>query len=322
MPDMNLTIVALDAHPMNPGDLSWKRFRVFGTLNIYPRTNPDEIHQRAANADILLINKVKIEGSMMERLPKLKLIVVTATGYDNVDMKAAITLGIAVYNAKSYSSFSVAQHVFALILHFSNYVNLHNQSVRDNKWAFLTDFSYFLQPLQELNGLTLGLFGLGDIGQKVAKIGSAFGMKIIATKRNLKDNPLNYVSLLPFEELIQQSDILSLHAPLTEQTRNLFDIRVFEKMKSSAILINTARGAIINENDLVQALKNRVIRGAGLDVLSTEPPRPDHPLYNLDNCVITPHHAWATVSSRKQLMNISFNNIIAFQEGDDTNRIC
>jgi glycerate dehydrogenase len=313
----NMKIVALDAHTLNPGDLSWEAMEKLGTLELYAFTPNADVVLRAKDADILLVNKVKIQEEHLKHLPKLRQIVVTATGYNNIDVAATKSRGITVCNAVGYSSASVAQHVFALILELSNQVGLHNQSVQAGDWSGQSHFCYWKKPLRELAGSKLGIFGYGRIGEQVATIGRALGMEILATRRN--PSPVPGLTFVSVAELFAQSDVISLHAPVTDETRKIINTDLLKTMKPSAWLINTGRGELVNESALREALLHGTIAAAGIDVLDGEPPRADHPLFGLDNCIITPHQAWASKESRLRLMEITVENVAAFLRGAPQN---
>lgn len=302
-------IVILDGHVLNPGDISWKPLLELGELTVYDRTERSEVIARSKNADYLLVNKVLLDREILEHLPQLKCICLLATGYNNIDIIAARAQGVDVCNAGEYGTQSVAQHVFALLLHHTNQVALHDESVCQGEWSKSIDWSYIKMPLTELVGLTLGVFGYGSIGQKVAQIGLAMGMNVIAIRHNQTEQIDGHVKFVSTEEIFSQSDVLTLHVPLTEVTKNMINRSTLLKMKKSAILINTARGGLINEEDLTWALKEELIEGAYLDVLSQEPPKEGNPLIGLDNCIITPHIAWASTSSRRRLLGIVADNV-------------
>ena len=314
-------IVILDGYVTNPGELSWKEIESLGSVEIYDRTASEDIVSRAKNAEIIVTNKCVFTKEIMASLPALKCICLLATGYNNVDIKAATAQGITVCNAVGYSTKSVAQHVFALILAITNKVAEHNVSVHDSKWAHSEDWSYRLGPLEELHGKALGIYGFGTIGQKVADIGLAFGMNIIATKRKMEGFSYNNVKLISEDELLQQSDYLSLNAALSKENTHFINRDSLSKMKAEAIIINTARGPLVNESDLADALRNDTIRGAALDVLSDEPPKKDNPLFNIKNCIITPHISWASLQSRKRLINIVAKNIESYINGNPINTV-
>ncbi|MEM0992391.1 MAG: D-2-hydroxyacid dehydrogenase [Bacteroidota bacterium] len=312
-------IVVLDGHTLNPGDLSWDTLKALGTVEIYERSAADEIIKRAEQADIILSNKVPISKETIAALPKLKYIGVMATGYNNIAIEAARIRNIPVCNASGYSTTSVAQHVFALILALLNRVEAHHASVQVGQWSQYPDFSYTLQTIHELAGKTLGIYGLGKIGNKVADIALAFDMKVLAThKHPIRDARLG-VDFVELPELFAASDFISLHAPLSAANRQIVNRNLLEKMRPSAYLINTGRGGLIQEADLKKALINRQLAGAALDVLSQEPPPIDHPLLDAPNCIITPHMAWASLASRTRLMNICVENIKAFLDGKPQN---
>ena len=278
-----------------------------------------DLYERTKQADILITNKRRISRELIYRLDKLKCICLLATGYNSVDIVAAKEKGVTVCNAVGYSGTSVAQHVFALLLELTNNVGLHNQSVQNKEWAKGQDWCYWKSPIMELAGKTMGIYGLGKIGQEVAKIAKAFGMNVLATRKNIeKPNP-QQIPLVTFDKLLQQSDILSLHAPLSEANTGIINERALSKMKSTAILINTGRGGLVNEMDLREGLLKGTIAAAGLDVLSQEPPSIDHPLMGLSNCLITPHNAWVSRESRTRLIQIVADNIAAFLQGTPQN---
>jgi glycerate dehydrogenase len=304
-------IVVLDGHTLNPGDLDWSPLERCGSLRVYDRTSPSQVLERAASADILLTNKTPLTAAMIAELPQLRYIGVLATGYNVVDVTAAKLRGIPVTNVPGYSTASVAQHVWALILELANQVAAHATAVRAGAWAACPDFSFTLNPLPELAGKTLGIIGYGEIGQAVAKIGAAFGMEIITSTRT----PRPGVRCVSVSELAAQSDIISLHCPLTESTSGMVNQDFLRQMKSSALLINTGRGPLIVEYDLAEALNAGTIAGAGLDVLSTEPPDAENPLLTAKNCRITPHLAWASVAARTRLLNQVATNLQAFLSG-------
>lgn len=313
---MKLTI--LDANAANPGDLSWDRFKDLADIYLFDRTNQDEVINRVGNSDAIFVNKVCITEDILNHLPDLKYIGVCATGYNVIDIEACKKRGIVVTNIPAYSTDAVAQHVFALITNFSNNVALHNQSVHSGDWVKSPDFSYWKVPLFELSGKTLGIFGYGNIGKKVAEIGKAFGMNIICNTRTKKENMPEFVS---FEELLKKSDIISLHAPLTDQTKGIINKDTLKLMKKSAYLINTARGGFINEQDLADCLSKGEIAGYAGDVVSVEPMNKDNPLLNCPNCVLTPHIAWAPKETRERLIGIAYDNLKAWIEGNPINKV-
>ena len=262
-----------------------------------------------------MANKALITEEILQHLPQLKYIGVVATGYNNIDIEAARKRNIIVTNVKAYGPASVAQHTFALILAFTNRIETHSQSVHAGDWSHSPDFCYWKSPLTELQDKTLGLIGLGDIGSQVAKIATAMGMKVIAYRKNPSLTKQGDITMVSLEELFKISDVVSLHCPLTEETKGIINKNTLSTMKSNAILINTGRGPLIVEEDLAQALNKGVIGGAGLDVLSVEPPKADNPLLNAVNCLITPHIAWASVEARARLMVMVADNFKAFEKG-------
>lgn len=311
---MRLTI--LDGHAVNPGDLPWDRFSELAEVTVYERTPPELVKNRIGDSDAIFLNKINITGEILDSCPNLKYIGVLATGYNVIDLEACRSRNITVTNIPSYSTDSVAQHVFAFILHFTNHVALHNESVQNGGWKSCPDFCYWKSPLTELAGKTLGIFGFGNIGKKVSQIGKAFGMKVICTTRSPKPDMPESVT---FEELLKRSDFLSLHAPLTDQTSHIINKESLSLMKESAILINTARGGFIVEKDLAQALKENKIAGYAADVLESEPMSTDCPLTGIQNCIITPHIAWAPLETRERLQNIAFNNLKSWIDGNPVN---
>jgi glycerate dehydrogenase len=311
-----MKIVFLDAYTLNSlNDLDVSVFNTLGKVTLYDRTAKDEIVERCQNAEIVLTNKCPLDALTISQLPDLKYIGVAATGYNIVDIEAAKNQGIIVTNVRGYSSASVAQLVFSLILSFTNRVAEHAQNIKQT-WTSSPDFCFYYTPLTELEGKTLGIIGLGDIGKKVANIGLGFGMKILATKRNPATGGMNDVEICSEEKLLQESDFVTLHCPLTPENQGFINQKNLSLMKSSAILINTSRGGLINEQDLADALNNHQIAGAGLDVLSVEPPTKDNPLLTASNTIITPHVAWAGVNARKELLKGIIENIVAFQRGE------
>lgn len=308
-----MKIVVLDGHTANPGDLNWDEFKNLGDLEVFPRTSQDQIISRLQGAAAAITNKVAINQNTLSALPALRYIGVCATGYNIVDIEAAREHGIIVTNVPEYSTHDVAQAVFALLLELTNHTGHHAETVRAGKWSKSEDFSYWDFPLVGLTGLSLGIIGYGRIGHMVGRIGQAFGMNILAIRRNaspkIGTDGVQYVDL---ETLLRESDVISLHCPLTSQSRGLVNSEFLSKMKPTAFLINTARGGLVEESALADALNNGRIAGAGLDVLSVEPPPSNNPLLNAKNCIITPHIAWATKTARARLLNITAANIRAW----------
>ena len=307
---MKLTI--LDGHAVNPGDLSWGRFSELAEVTVYERTPSELVINRIGDSDAIFLNKINITEDILSACPNLKYIGVLATGYNVVDLEACRKRGITVTNIPAYSTDSVAQHVFAFILHFTNLVALHNDSVQAGDWKSCPDFCYWKAPLTELAGKTLGIFGYGNIGKKVSQIAKAFGMKVICTTRTQKPDMPESVT---FEELLKRSDFISLHAPLTPQTTHIINNESLSMMKKSAYLINTARGGFIVEKDLAEALEKGLIAGYAADVLESEPMAADCPLFHAKNCIITPHIAWAPLETRARLQEIAFNNLKSWLDG-------
>lgn len=316
-----MNIVYTDAYTLNPGDLDWAPIRSLGDVTLHDRTSPDELIGRVKDAEIVLTNKVKMPREVLDQLPSLRYIGVTATGYDIIDVAAARERGIVVTNVKGYSTDSVAQLTFALLLELTHHAGIHSQSVRAGEWVASPDFSYAKSPLIELAGKTLGLVGYGDIGRKVARIGRAFGMDVLVNRRNTQPEADGMVTVVDRETLFAQSDVVSLHCPATSDTIGFVNTALLSRMKPTAWLLNTSRGSLLNETDVADALNAGVIAGAGLDVLSVEPPLADNPLLTAKNCLITPHIAWASFSARQRLMQSVADNIRAFLDGAPRNVI-
>jgi glycerate dehydrogenase len=313
------SITILDGYTLNPGDLSWDTLRSLAPCDIHDRTQPQEILQRAAEASILLTNKVVINQSTLQQLPHLKYIGVLATGYNVVDIPAATQMGIAVTNVPAYSTASVAQLVFSLLFELTFQTAHHARRVREGAWSQCPDFTFRDTPLTELQGKSLGILGFGRIGRAVAKIGHALGMNVLVTTRTRPEasgTPIEYVSL---DLLLRRSDVLSLHCPLTPATDRIINETSLAHMKPSAYLINTARGPLLDESAVARALHENRLAGAGLDVLSQEPPTASNPLLTAPRCLITPHIGWATLAARQRLMAEATNNVRAFLEGSPVN---
>jgi glycerate dehydrogenase len=321
-----VNVVVLDGYTLNPGDLSWETLEKLGNCRIYDRTAPADIISRAADAEIVLVNKVIMNRRELEQLPRLKYIGVLATGYNVVDVTAAKERGITVTNIPAYSTASVAQQVFAHLLNLTMHVAPHAQAVRSGRWGNSVDFCFWDFPLIELQDLTLGIIGCGRIGQETAKIARAFGMKVIGCGRNAASSaavraPDSAIEMVPLDTLFKNADVITLHCPLTAGNRQMINAGKLSLMKKNALLINTSRGALIDETALADALNNGIIAGAGLDVLSSEPPAPDNPLLTAKNCSITPHIAWATLASRQRLLNTAVENIQNFLNGTVKNQV-
>ena len=316
-----MNIVELDGFAANPGDLSWDALKAFGNLTVYPRTAPEDVVERAKYADAVLINKVNITDEVMAQLPKLKYIGVLATGYNVVDVDAAHRRGIVVTNIPSYSTDSVVQMTFAHILNITNQVAHYAEENRQGKWSRNPDFCYWDTPLPELAGKTMGSVGLGRIGPREARVACALGMDVFAlTSKNATDLPEG-IQKTTLEGVLAVSDILSLHCPLSKDTYHLIDARRLKLMRPSAILINTGRGPLVDEEAVACALANGELAAYGADVMTEEPPRADNPLFAQPHAYITPHIAWATKEARERLMEICVENIKAFVEGRDLNHV-
>ncbi len=312
-----MKIVVIDGITLNPGDLSWEFLNETGDVQIFDRTEPGEVVDRCMDADIVLTNKISFDRQILESLPNLKLINVTATGYNIIDVDAAREKGVKVCNVPDYGTESVAQHTFALILELTNQAGLHSRSVSEGRWAASPDFAYALTPLTELKNKTIGLIGFGNIGRQTARIAKAFGMNVLYHTPRRKDTSLaEYAGL---DSLLRQSDIVSLHLPLTNSNRGFVNKEQLEKMKDTALLINTARGQLVNEADLAEALNNGKIAGAATDVLSEEPPVAGNPLIGAKNCIITPHNAWMSREARQRVLEITSDNLRGFLEGKEIN---
>jgi glycerate dehydrogenase len=315
-----MKIVVLDGYTLNPGDLSWHALKNFGEVEIYDRTPEEEITARCQGAAIVLTNKVPLSRDTLNGLPSLKYIGVLATGYNVVDIDAAKDNGIVVANVPGYGTASVVQLTFALLLELCHHVQQHSDAVRRGKWSQSPDFSFWDYPLVELAGKTMGIIGLGDIGKKVADVAAAFGMNVLASSRTQTDqSSRKNFRWTTIDHLLEEADVVSLHCPLTPETKGLINQNKLARMKRSSFLLNTSRGPLLIEQDLADALNSDVIAGAGLDVLSMEPPSANNPLLHAKNCIVTPHIAWATKEARTRLMNMVVNNVAAFLNGKPVN---
>lgn len=310
-----MKIVVLDGYALNPGDLMWDSLRAIAPCEIHDRTSSELILVRAADAEIVLTNKTPLSADRIMHLPKLRYIGVLATGYNVVDIEAARARGVVVTNVPNYGTSSVAQHAFALLLELTTGVGHHAQTVREGRWSQCADWCYWDKSIVELEGLTLGIVGYGRIGRAVAAIGAGLGMRIIA--HSSSDTP--GIEKVPLNELLRTSDVVSLHCPLTAETQGLINADRLKLMKPTAFFVNTARGPLVVEADLAAALNEGRLAGAGLDVLSVEPPHTNNPLYQARNCIITPHIAWATRAARTRLLQSAVENIQAFQRGQVRN---
>lgn len=316
-----MKIVVLDGYALNPGDLSWDEMKLLGELEIYDRTSPEQVLERSIGAEALITNKTVLTSYHMDALPNLKYIGVLATGYNVVDINAAKEHKIVVTNIPAYSTQSVAQMVFAHLLNITQRVGYYSKENTNGRWAKKQDFCYWDTNLIELAGKKIGIVGFGNIGQATARIALAMDMKVLAyTSKNQADLPTGILKV-DLDELFSASDVISLHCPLTPETKELVNTKRLNMMKKNAILINTGRGPLINEKDLADALNKESIAGAGLDVLSTEPPLADNPLLTAKNCFITPHIAWATYEARTRLMQIAIDNLKSYMEGNIINNV-
>lgn len=308
-----MKLVVLDGYTLNPGDLNWEGIKKFGDLEVHDRTPESQIVERCQGAEIIFTNKTPLREAVLSQLPDLKYIGVLATGYNVVDVDYAKTRGIAVANVPGYGTASVVQMTFALLLELCQHVQSHSDSVRQGDWAASPDFCYWNYPLIELEGKTIGIIGFGSIGQKVADIATAFGMNIIGFSRTRSDQShRKNFKWAELNELLKESDVVSVHCPLFPETQGIINKDSLRLMKRTAFFLNTSRGPLMVDQDLADALNEGIIAGAGIDVLSVEPPSADNPLFKAKNCLITPHIAWATKEARSRLMGIAENNLSSF----------
>ncbi|GAB3950574.1 D-2-hydroxyacid dehydrogenase [Spirosoma harenae] len=315
-----MKIVVLDGYTLNPGDLSWEGLEKLGDLTVYDRTPVDQIVGRAQDAEIVFTNKTPLDEATLSKLPDLKFIGVLATGYNVVNTDVAKQKGIIVSNVPGYGTPSVVQMTFALLLELTQHVKHHSDTVKAGRWAKSADWCYWDYPLVELAGKTIGIIGFGSIGEKVGDIATAFGMTILGSKRHHTDQShRSNFRWAEVSDILEQSDVVSIHCPLTPETKDLINQENLKRMKPTAFLLNTSRGPIVVDQDLADALNNDVIAGAGIDVLSLEPPAPDNPLFTAKNCLITPHIAWATKEARSRLMDITVANLSAYINGNPVN---
>ena len=313
-------IVYLDAYTTNHGDISWNKLEALGEVVIYDHSTPEEILHRAKDAQILVVNKARLDAKNIPQLSNLQLIVVSATGYNNVDIQSAQEAGVTVCNVKDYSTTSVAQHVFSMIFALYNRTEYYNYKVRKGTWSTNRDFCFYDHSIEEIAGKTLGIIGYGNIGKKVAQIATAFGMKVLASNSTEEQKVISDdIQLTDQNSVIAAADILSLHAPLTNQTKYLINKRSLQMMKPDGILINTSRGGLINEFDLSAHLARNPTFFALIDVLSVEPPTDFNALIEHSNCLVTPHIAWASKQARIKLIEGCVDNILAFQNGEPIN---
>lgn len=315
-----MKIVILDSNALNPGDMSWDQIKAFGDVTTYPRTQgKDEIIARIGDSDIVLLNKVPIDAEILDACPSVKLICCLSTGYNVVDIHAARDRNIPVCNVPAYSTAAVSQFTFALLLELCHRIGHHDQTVHDGKWTACPDFCYWDTPQMELAGKTMGIIGFGRIGQAVGRIAKAMGMEVLAYSRSRRSEGEKIAEYVDLETLLHSSDIISLHCPLFPETEKLINARAIEKMKDGAILLNTARGQVIDEAAVADALKTGKLRGAAMDVVSEEPIRADNPLLSAPNCIITPHMAWAPMETRQRILDITVENIRGFLSNNPIN---
>lgn len=315
-----MKIVILDGYTTNPGDLSWEKFSEFGEVTAYDYTPAELVVERCKDAEIIIDNKVVFTKETLDQLPKLRYIGLLSTGFNVIDIDAAKNNGITVCNVPTYSTAAVAQLTFALILEMYNQVSIHSEAVHNGEWTNCRDFCFQKTPLLELNNKTIGLIGYGKIGSEVAKIADAFSMNILCYVPSKKPQPnFKNFSFVSLDELAEKSDIVSLHCPLTPETTKIINSDFIAKMKKNAIIINTSRGPSIDEQALADALNSDRIAGAGVDVLSTEPPKADNPLLSCKNCFITPHIAWAGYETRERLVGVVLNNLKSYLDGNPVN---
>jgi glycerate dehydrogenase len=312
-------IVVLDGHTVNPGDLSWDELGALGELEVFARTSPGEVIERSRGAAVLVTNKTVIDAKTLEYTAGLRGISVLATGYNVVDVRAARALGVPVCNVPAYSTASVAEHAVALALELAHHVGLHARAVREGAWSRSADFTFTLEPLVELAGKTFGIVGFGAVGQRVARIARAFDMNVLATPSRRVTEPPEGVAFAGIDAIFAKSDVVSLHCPLTAETERLVRRERLETMPSTALLVNTSRGGLVDERDLLQALEAGVLSGAALDVLSVEPPPADHPLLRTPRCIVTPHQAWTTLAARTRLLAATAQNVRGILEGRPVN---
>ena len=314
-------LVVLDSFTFNPGDNPWTAVAEQGELLVFERSAPDEVVGRALGADIVLTNKTPLDAATLGALPGLRGICVLATGVNVVDVAAATALGLPVCNIPAYSTASTAQHTIALLLELTNHVGKHDRAVHEGAWVTALDFSFTLSPLTELDGLSLGIVGFGAIGRRVGEIAHALGMRVRASGAAPRPSDPAWLERVELGELFRSSDVVSLHCPLSDQTRELVNAERLSSMKPSALLLNAGRGALVNEADLADALGRGVIAGAALDVLSTEPPAPDNPLLAAPHCIITPHNAWLSLAARRRAMQITAENVRGIFRGAPQNAV-
>lgn len=314
-----MKIVYLDSYALNPGDIDFRELYEFDDITVYPRTlTKEETIKRIGDAEVVIVNKVVLDSEIFASCPNLKLITVTATGYNTVDVKGAREHGITVCNVPLYSTPSVAQHIFALLLELAMHTGEHSVSVNRGDWAKCPDYTYHVTNLTELSGKTMGFIGMGAIGSAAAKIAQSFGMRAVCYHSRSEVEGVEHVAL---DDLLRISDVIALCCPLTEDNKKIIRRETIEKMRDGAIIINTSRGGLIDENDLADAVKSGKISGAGLDVLENEPPKSSSPLIGLKNVIITPHIAWAPKESRERLLKVTIENIKGYITGNMQNKV-
>ncbi|UII28267.1 D-2-hydroxyacid dehydrogenase [Fulvivirga maritima] len=306
-----MNIVVLDSFTINAFTEYWEPFKDLGSLTLYEKSHQDEIVERAKNADAVILNKCRMTGVIIEQLPQLKYIGLTGTGFDHVDLVAAKKHNVTVTNAPGYGVVSIAQHTFGLLLQLTNRITAEHKNL---EWVRDTNFSYYTNPMVELHGKTIGILGWGATGKEVAKIASGFGMQVLIHSKHATETSIG--TLVNIEKLFSESDVVSIHVSLKQETTNLVNESLLKLMKPSAYLINTSRGAVINEKDLVKALNQNQLAGAGLDVLTQEPPTENDPLLTAKNCIITPHISWMTAEAQHRLQEIVLNNLKLFMSGN------
>lgn len=316
-----MKIVVLDGHALNPGDLSWAFLEQFGPVTIYDRSTPAETVERIGDAQIILLNKVPITEAVLSHCPAIRLICVLATGYNVVDVEAARKRGITVCNVPAYGTATVAQYTFALLLELCHQVGHHNEAVHAGRWSACPDFSFWDTPQMELAGKTMGIIGFGRIGRAVGRIAKAFGMPVIAYNRSRHPEGEAIGEYVALDTLLSQADVVSLHCPLTSENQGMISASAIAKMKDGAILLNTARGALVEEEALAQALASGKLRGAAVDVVTTEPINAGSPLLTAPNCIITPHMAWGATESRQRILDCTESSIRAFLAGSPVNTV-
>ena len=315
-----MQIVVLDGHALNPGDLSWEGLAELGDLTVYERTPQDKIKERIAEAEIIFTNKTPLSEEIFRDCPQLKYVGVLATGYNVVDVESAREHDVVVTNVPGYGTTAVAQHTFALLLEMCNHVAEHNDAVKSGEWSQAPDFCFWNSPVTELVDKNIGIIGYGSIGQKSGELAQAFGMNVLAYEPGLtEDDTPEGVEAVTLEELWAKADVITLHCPLFDETREIINEETISQMKDNVLIINTARGKLINEQDLAAALNQGRVAGAAVDVLAEEPAQMDNPLLNAENTIVTPHIAWAAQESRQRLMDIAVNNLAEFLEDDPIN---